>query len=97
MLIWPYSLFADVRVYLRDLSFRKSSGSSMIHVVQLQWNYVMYQGTKVGPCKGSGMVNYTLKLSKGSIFISQIKSLGIQLCTIFQLVSSLLMEVVKSQ
>ena len=31
----------------------------------------MYQGTRVGPYKGSGMVNHALKLSKGNIDISQ--------------------------
>ena len=91
----------------------------MIHVVQFQWNQVMYQGTRVGPYKSSGIVSHTLKLSKGNMYKAkrdllplwemrsyekktamssyQIKSLGIQLCTIFQLVSSFLMVVVKSQ
>ena len=31
----------------------------------------MYQYTRIGPCKGSGIVSHTFKLSKGNFYISQ--------------------------
>ena len=68
MLIWPYFLHTSGQVYLSNLGFSKSSSSSVIHVVQFQWNQVIYQGTRIGPYKGSGKVNHTFKLSIIYIF-----------------------------
>ena len=71
MLIWQYSLHVGGQVHFSNLSSNISSGSSVTHMVQLQWNQIIYQGTRLGPFRGSGMVGHALKLSKDNIYVSQ--------------------------
>ena len=117
MLMQQYFMHTGSQVHLSNLNYNKISGSSMIYVVQIQQNQVIYQGTRVDPCKGGGMVNHALKLrvistlvkcdllllwkkghTKKGFHVQLLnKGLGIQLCTLLQLVTSLIMVVVKNQ